>query len=51
MEEGCRISQLGGTAADTSVSVARRQQGEQTVAVVFEYPLGSVQTPHLTDVL
>lgn len=40
---------------DTSVTLARRQQGEQTVAVagvglVFYYLLGSAQTPHLIDI-
>ena len=36
---------------NTSVSFARRRQGEQTVAgmgAVFECPLGSVQTPHFS---
>ena len=44
--------QSGGTAADTSVSFARWQQGEQTVAgvgVVFQYPLGPVQISHFTN--
>ena len=27
----------GGTAVDTSVSVVRRQQGKQTVAVIFKH--------------
>ena len=43
----------GGTAAYTSVSFARWRQGEQSVAlvgVVFQYPLGSGQTFHFTDV-
>ena len=43
----------GGTAADTSVSLARWQQGEQTVAgmgAVFQYRLGSEQTTQLTNV-
>ena len=42
--------QSGGTAANTSVSFVRRQQGEQAVAVVglvFWYPPGSEQRPHL----
>lgn len=42
-----------GTAADTCVCFARGQQGEQTVAglcVVFQYPSGSEQTSHFTDV-
>ena len=41
-------------AADTSVSFARWQPGEQTVdglGVVFQYSLGSVQTSHFTSAL
>lgn len=37
----------------TSVSLARWQQGEQdeaVVGIVFYYPLGSAQVPHLTDI-
>ena len=43
----------GDMAADTSVSFARRQQGEQTVAavgVILYYPLSSVQTSYFSDV-
>lgn len=39
--------------SDTSVSLARWQQGEQAAAgvrTVFWYPLGSSQTSHLTDI-
>lgn len=34
LERGGWVQEAGGTAVDTSVSFARRQQGEQTVAVL-----------------
>ena len=43
-----------GTAADTSASFVRRQQGEQALAavsVVYSYPVGSVQAPLLTEIM
>lgn len=42
-----------GSAADTSVRLVRRQQGERAVlgvGVVFECPLGSAQPPYLPDI-
>ena len=47
-----KLLSSGGTTADTSVSLVRWQQGEQTAAgvgVISYYSLGSVQTSHFTD--
>lgn len=50
---GAEETQSGGTALDTYVSFARWQQDEQVAGeavIFFFYPLGSIQTAHLTDI-
>lgn len=35
---------------NTSIVLARRQQAVAGVGIVYVYPLGCVQAPHLTDI-